>query len=123
VEEEEEVSSPLPLRLRLPRCGIIAAPHLHRDVLIDASYYAQVNLDEMTDMERLEFELQRAQAAVAGLHTPVMQGAYQRHIEELQTRIKEEREYLLRIKEEHETLLQEEDLTQVRADSAPHRRG
>lgn len=38
----------------------------------------------MTKQERLKYELQRAQAIVADLQTPVMQGAYMRHIEELQ---------------------------------------
>ena len=51
-----------------------------------------MDLDAMSDMDRLEFELKRAQAAVADLHTPVMQGAYQRHIDQLQARIREERE-------------------------------
>ena len=43
----------------------------------------EVDLQSMTEEERLEFELARAQAAVADLQTPVMQGAYLRHIEEL----------------------------------------
>ena len=50
---------------------------------MDLNVAVQVDLDAMSDMERLEFELQRAQAAVADLHAPVMQGAYQRHIEQV----------------------------------------
>ncbi len=51
---------------------------------------------------------------MADLQTPVMQGAYQRHIEELQARIKAERDYLLQSKEENDAIAMEEDHMVVR---------
>ncbi len=55
-----------------------------REAALAERMLEEVDVEAMSEQERLEYELNRAQAAVADLHTPVMAGAYQRHMQELQ---------------------------------------